>query len=189
MYLPDERQRVDKLLIRYKMAKSQYKEEKQALEREKLNFAHIEEAQKITQNVAQHIQQQAHSKIVGVVNRCLETIFGGDYGFRIDFERKRGRTEAKLLLLKDGNEIEDALNEDSGGVVEVAGFALRLACLLLAKPNLRKVLILDEPFKNVSLKNMESIKGLLEGLAEDFQVQFIIVTHLEMLQIGKVVKL
>jgi len=154
-------------------------------------LTYAEEAQRIVQQVAQEIQQQAHKRIAGVVSRCLETVFAGDdiYGFKIRFDRKRGRTEAALILTKNGNEVEDPLNADSGGVVDVAAFALRTACIVLSKPKLRRFLSLDEPFKFVSEEFRDNVRMLLEGLAKDFKFQYVMVTHEKAYQIGKVIEL
>jgi len=149
----------------------------------------IAKAQEITQAVAQKIQQQAHDRIVGVVCKCLEMVFGDVYQFNIHFERKRGRTEAKLVLMKDGHEIDDPMDEDSGGVVDVAAFALRLSCLVLAKPYLRRLIVLDEPFKFVSAEYRDNVRMMLEGLAKDFKIQFIMVTHDLSLRTGKIIEL
>lgn len=185
------RKRVDKVHIEYKLAKKTCADEQKALTTAEDQLTYIEESQELTQHVAQTIQQKAHDKIAGVVSKCLRTVFTGDdeYGFKIHFERKRGRTEAAMVLTKNGHEIKDPLNFDSGGVVDVAAFALRLSCLVLAKPRLRRVIILDEPFKFVSREFRENVRLLLEGLAEDFKVQFLMVTHIEELKTGKVIEL
>ena len=65
----------------------------------------------------------------------------------------------------------------------------RLAALILAKPKLRRTIILDEPFKFVSAEYLSNVKLLLEGLARDFKVQFIVVTHIKQLQIGKIIEI
>ncbi len=155
------------------------------------HLANTESAQVIAQHVAQTIQQQAHTRISKVVSRCLETVFDGEenYGFKIRFERKRGRTEAVLVLTEDGNEIDDIFHGQSGGIVDVASFALRLACILLAKPKLRKIVFLDEPFKFVSDKYLDNVRSMLDGLAKDFGFQFVMVTHITALQTGKVIAL
>lgn len=101
----------------------------------------------------------------------------------------RGRTQANLQLLKDGNVITDPANEDSGGVLDVAAFALRLSCLVMHKPVLQRVLILDEPFRFVSAKYRPRIKGLLIRLSKEFEVQIVQVTHQPEYMIGKVVEL
>ena len=190
MNLLQIREKVDELLGDKNTVEKQHQLERKNLIETEDHLSNAEEAQKICQYVAQTIQQKAHSQIAGVVSRCLETVFPYDgYGFRIRFERKRGRTEAKLLLLKDDHEIENPLDDDSGGVVDVAVLALRLSCIVLAKPSLRRFIVLDEPFKFVSEEYRENVKLLLEGLAKDFKVQFLLITHISELKIGKVIEL
>jgi ABC-type taurine transport system ATPase subunit len=117
-------------------------------------------------------------------------VFGPEYAFKIDFRKSRGRTEANLILLRNGHEIEDALNEDSGGVCDVASFGLRLSCLLLIKPKLRKILIMDEPFKNVHSEiYRERVREMIVQLSEKFKMQFIIVTGIDDFIVGDVVRL
>ena len=191
MNLITTRKKVNELLSNFQFAKQQFKQEKQNLIEAEDSYTYTEQAQQITQQIAQTIQQQAHNKIAGVVSRCLETVFDGEdvYGFKIHFERKRRKTEAKLILTKNEHEINNPLDADSGGVLDVAAFALRLASLILAKPKLRRIIILDEPFKFVSDDYLQNVKLLLEGLAKDFKVQLIMVTHIKQLQIGKVIEL
>ena len=177
-------------LSKLKSAKRDCKEEQQKLIKAEDLLTHIEEAQQIAQQVAEQIQERAHSQITGVVSRCLETVFEDeDYGFKINFERKRGRTEAVLVLTKDGHEVQDPLNADSGAVCEMAAFALRLSCLVLAKPKLRRLLVMDEPFKSMSSQYWENTRLLLSGLSKDFKIQIIMVTHNPKLQTGKVIEL
>ena len=189
MDLKKTRKKVDSLLSDLRSAKKQYKEEKEELKEAKKQLLRTEKEQVITQIVAQMVQQRAHKRIEGVVGKCLEAVFGDVYGFKINFKRKRGKTEAGLVLLKDGHEIEDPLNEDSGGVVDVAAFALRLSNIILNKPTLRKIIALDEPFRNLDIQNRTKIRMLLEELSKEFKVQLIIVTHELQFQVGKVIEL
>lgn len=191
MNLIETREKVNALLSDLKASERNCKDEREKLTGAEDRLTHIEEAQRITQQVSQEIQQQAHRQIAGVVSRCLETVFDADdvYGFKIRFERKRGRTEALLILTKNGYEVEDPLNADSGGVVDVAAFALRTACIVLAKPNLRRFLAMDEPFKFVSEEFRDNVRMLLEGLAKDFKFQYVMVTHINELKIGKIIEL
>lgn len=189
--LTEKRKHIDDLLSEHKTALTLRKNEKKNLIAGKNLLADTEEAQVIIQHIAQTIQQQAHHRITKVVSTCLETVFEGEdvYGFKIRFERKRGKTEAVLVLTKNNNEIDDPLEGDSGGVLDVAAFALRLSCIILAKPHLRKIVVLDEPFKFVSEKFLPNVRMMLEGLAEDFNFQFIMITHIKGLQTGKVIVL
>lgn len=146
------------------------------------------EVQKILQSLAATVQQQAHRRIASVVTRCLEAVFGEDaYEFKINFEEKRGKTEARLLFCRDGMELEP-LEGSGGGAVDVAAFALRLACLVLQRPACRRLLVLDEPFRFVSKSYRPRLKSLLLALANEFNVQFIMVTHIPDLMTGKVVE-
>jgi len=142
-----------------------------------------EEAVRLAQQVAQAIQQQAHDRIAEVVSRCLTAVFDEPYTFILQFERKRNRTEANMLFEREGMRV-DPMTASGGGVIDVASFALRLSCLVLSKPFLRRVMIMDEPFKFVSEEYRERVRLLLETLSEEMGIQFIMVTHIQELKAG-----
>lgn len=146
-------------------------------------------ARDVVQAVAQAVQQSAQAQIAAVVSRCLETVFDEPYTFQIRFEQKRGRTEAVLVFLRDGAELDDPLNEVGGGVVDVAAFALRLACVLMARPAARKLLCLDEPFRFLAKCYRPRVREMLGRLATDLEMQFLVVTHLDDLRMGTVMEL
>lgn len=147
----------------------------------------IVEAQSTAQGVAAEVQASAHDRIARVVSRCLAAVFDEPYEFRVTFDRKRGKTEARLGFVRDGVEM-DPLTAAGGGVVDVAAFALRLAALVLARPARRRLVVLDEPFKFVSAEYRGAVRGMLEMLAEDMDVQFVIVTHIDELKTGTVIE-
>lgn len=163
-------------------------EERTMLEQAERAVARAEEAQEIVQEVAAAVQERAHRQIASVVTKCLESVFDDPYRFSIEFEQKRGKTDAVLLFERDGAKI-DPLTASGGGVVDVAAFALRLASLLLSAPQRRRVLILDEPFRFVSRDLRDKVRQMLETLAEELEIQFVVVTHDPALVAGKVVEL
>ena len=189
MNLVKTRKKVDDLLTDLRAIKKVCKEEQRKLTEAVDYLTYIEEAQQTTQLVAKEIQQKAHRQIARVVTGCLQSIFGDEYAFKIDFQRERGRTSANLTLVKDGNEIRNPINSDSGGVLDIASFGLRLSCVILHKPKLRKLLVLDEPFKFLSVEFRSMVKEMLEKLAKDFGVQIIMVTHIPDLECGKIIRL
>ena len=181
---------IDMHKLDYSSTKIQLVNEKRRLKEAQAYLEAVEEARKICQDVAQTIQRQAHHQIEKIVSLCLQTIFGDDYSFGILFVKKRGRTEAQLNLKYKNNVIENPLEASSGGVLDLAGFGLRLACLMLEKPQYRKLLVLDEPFKNLhGLEYRERVRTLLEKLSKEFKVQIIIVTGIPDFEIGKVISL
>ena len=150
-------------------------------------------ARAIVQEISKAVQQQVHSKISGIVNKCLSSVFDDPYEFRITFDTKRGRTGATMEFVRDGIVLDDPLNQVGGGVIDVASLALRLACILLTKPRRRKLLVLDEPLKNVRGRdNRKKVKAMLEALTNELGVQVIINVDLDSypeFALGKIVEL
>jgi DNA repair exonuclease SbcCD ATPase subunit len=146
------------------------------------------EAQKLIQDVAQTVQQRAHEQIARIVTRCLQAVFGKTYEFKIVFEQKRGKTEAKMVLLRDGKE-RNPRRASGGSVADIASWALRLACMVFSRPRKRLLMVLDEPFKNLSRINRERVRTMLETISQEMGVQIIMVTHEDELIAGKVIKL
>lgn len=179
---------VDKKLASLDVARRRVKEEATALQVVEERLQVLQEAQAIAQAVAQQVQEQAHKKIASVVSRSLEAVFDKPYTFRIVFEQKRGRTEARLVFEREGLEV-DPMTASGGGMVDVAAFSLRLSCLMLSRPPLRRVLVMDEPFKCVHKSNLTRLRTLLGTLSKEMGVQFLMVTHLDELKTGNVIEL
>lgn len=183
-----ERQRVNRLLSQREHWQQRQREEQRQLVRARRRVVTLEKALQILQEAAQQVEQEVHSKIALVVTRCLETVFDdAAYEFQIHFEKKRGQTEARFVFLKDGNEVDP--RSECGGAIDVSAFALRLAAILLMKPPVRRLLVLDEPFRYLSRENQPRMGQLLEQLAEEMQVQVLLVTHSPALEVGQVVRL
>lgn len=166
----------------------QIEDERRALRDAKHERESAREAQKVIQTVAQAIQTEAHGQIAGIVTKCLRSVFDLPYKFEIEFARKRGRTEAILKFVRGETSI-DPMTAAGGGVIDVASFALRVACLILARPARRRVIIMDENFKFLSEEYRPRACKMLETLAEELGIQFIQVTHSPELQAGKVIEI
>lgn len=173
---------------RRRSASSAVRTERKAIESYRKAATAARKARDVLQAVAATVQSQAHRQLTAVVTKCLQTVFeGGGYSFKINFPRRRGKTDAEMVFVRNGVEI-DPTSSDSGGVTEVAAFALRLSCLLLARPARRRLLVLDEPFRAVSKEFVPAVKEMLETLAKDLDLQIILVTHNADLATGKVIE-
>jgi len=183
--------KVSRLIIEVETARAAYSQSKRDFNTTKDRLTAIETAQAIAQIVAQGIQEKAHAKISSVVTRCLSAVFENPYQFKILFEKRRGRTEAVLVFERNDHQITDPMNGSGGGCVDVAGFALRLSALMLQRPKLRRVLVMDEPFKSPSpAKNYrDRTKQLMETLSEEMGVQFVMVTNIMELATGDIIDL
>jgi ABC-type molybdenum transport system ATPase subunit/photorepair protein PhrA len=190
MNLDTLQQRVERVRNQYDLARATLKAERKSRAVLQQRLERIVEARRITLIVAQLLQERAHERISRVVTSCLQTVFPNmNCSFEMHFERKRHHTETKLVLLQDGNAITNPMEGESGGVLDVASFALQLTALLLSKPPLRRIMIMDEPFKNVAIEYRANVRQMLEKLAKEFKIQFIIVTHMDELMIGWQVRL
>ena len=177
---------VTKGLVELEHYRQQVLEEKELLKESRLSLSHCLEAQKVLQGVAQAVQQEAHKQIAQVVTKCLTAVFDEPYKFRIEFERKRGKTEARLIFDRDGAEI-DPLTGSGGGVVDIAAFALRIACVLLSQRQGRRLIVMDEAFRFLSVNYRAKARAMLKMLAQELDIQFVAVTHSPDLVTGKIV--
>jgi len=183
------RGRLNVLLAKHRSARDAVRNEKTALEVASKQVQNTEQAQQILQQIAQTLQNIAHQKISSVVSRCLEAVFPDEgISFHIEFEKKRGKTEAVLLFIKDGEPV-DPLSGSGGGCVDVAALALRLACLALAQPKARQLLVGDEMFKGVSPDYRPLVPVLLETLSKELNMQFLLTTNFPEYVVGKEVEL
>lgn len=139
-----------------------------------------EEARAFIQKVAAQTQEQIRFHITDLGSMALEAVFGPGIQLGLDFEEKRGKTEARLCFVR-GEERTDPLEADSGGASDIAAFALRCSLLMIQRPVPRKLLVLDEPFKNINDPTREMHQRAAEMVKEISQrlgIQFIIVTML-----------
>lgn len=185
--VPTWRASLNRFLNQRSMALETIRREKIKLQEAKEQVHHVQEAQDRLQRIAQGMQQSAHRAVSTVVSRCLSIVFEEPYEMRIEFDRKRGRTEAEFLYYRNHHKVDPRVT--SGGVMQVAALALRQANLLLAQPPARRLLVLDEPMLGVSAANRPRVAALFQMMAEKMGMQLLIATHDPSLMIGKVIEL
>lgn len=125
-------------------------------------------------SVAKETQKAISLNVSELVNLALNLCFPGEYRFKLEFVEARGKVEARCLFEHNGNDVS-IMDATGGGVVDVCAFALRLSCYVLT--NAADTIILDEPFRFVSVDLRPRVAGLVKELSEKLNVQFIIVTH------------
>lgn len=182
------RKKVDRILSDRRSIISSIKNEKEALEKAERDLGDSQQCQKILQSLAENIQRIVHQRISRVVSRCLAAVFDEPYLFKINFTQSRGKTDAKLCYERDGHEL-NPLTSSGGGTIDIAAFALRLACLCLARPHRRRVLVIDENFRNLSVEYHHLVPILLETLAKEMDLQIIQTTNVPEFACGNVIRL
>lgn len=145
-------------------------------------------ARTILQTAAENTQKVMEAQMSTLVTSALEGIFPDPYQFIVRFVQRRNKTECDLLFSKNGEEFKP-VESSGGGPLDIASFALRVAFWCIQSN--RSTIILDEPFKFLSVDLQPKAGELLKRLSEELGIQFIVITHLtELLPYGdKVIKI
>lgn len=143
----------------------------------KQNKSDAEEAQRIIQHVAQLTQQELEYHVSELVTLALSAVFPDPYRLKLEFELKRGQSEARLQFARGDLLLEDPTMEAGGGVVDVAAFALRVSLWSLAHPRTRNTIVLDEPLRFLSRDLQQAASAMIKELSSRLGVQFIIISH------------
>jgi len=132
-------------------------------------------ARAIVQKVAQATQKKLEYHVANIVTLAEAAVFPEPYEFGVEFVQRRNRTECDLFFIKGGERM-DPVSSSGGGALDVASFALRCAFWSLHKS--RPVIILDEPFRFVSVDLQERCGTMLKRISERLGLQVIMISHL-----------
>lgn len=181
------RQKLEATKRSYAVALSRLEDAKQR----SLKAAHVA---KLSRQEAR-LASQVHTLLIGLADKAKDTIrtrvedaiqyalasvFGDGVAFRFAVEVKRGVVcMTPLVGYKDesGNVEWMGLGDVGGGVLDIVSFAARVTLLRWHRPQLRQVLIADEPFKHVSNEYLPRVAKLVRHLADASGLQLILVSH------------
>jgi ABC-type arginine transport system ATPase subunit len=141
-----------------------------------IDLRNTEKAREIIRIVGLNTQQQLQYHISDIASLALESIFPNPYKLILKFIERRNKTECDIVFELDGEEYSP-LDDTGVGVVDVASFALRIACWSMMIGKINNTIILDEPFKHLSVNYQENASAMIKELSERLGIQFIIVTH------------
>jgi len=107
------------------------------------------------------------------VSYGLTKVFNKVYDFKIEYKT----SGTKFLLASEDTcgEYVSIMDAHGGGIVQVTAFILH--AYALSYSNADKILILDEPFNNVSKEYKEVLAVLISELTDKLGFQFIMVSH------------
>lgn len=173
----DYRQHLNSERGKQKLLSDQKKWHETMMDSTNAQIAFLTEARQTVNNVMLATQISLSSFIEEVVTLALKTVFGSEYGFKVQYEVKRNKSEAYLYISKN-NELFNAEDSCGGGIIDVASFGLRAALFALADPKPEPVLILDEPGKYISRGTCISQFGkMLKEVSDLLKIQIIMVSH------------
>jgi DNA repair exonuclease SbcCD ATPase subunit len=135
-----------------------------------------EQAKEIVREVGMKTQQQIQYHISDITSLALEAVFDDPYQLLLEFVQRRNKTECDIFFVRDDKKVEP-LTASGGGAVDVAAFALRIACWSLNRPHTRPTIILDEPMKWVSEYYKDKASEMIKQISLKLGIQIIMITH------------
>lgn len=151
-----------------------------ALAKEKRSIEILQKAKAVIIEVGENTQREIKEYIEETVTLALQSVYGDDYQFIVEFDyTKREQFEVSFYIDHLGIKLEPRKDTCGGGVIDVCSFALRMVCLTLETPDVEAVLILDEPFKNVSSKFIPLVGQMVVDISHLLNLQIIMVTHID----------
>ena len=118
------------------------------------------------------------SALAGVGGQGLSAVFGENIEVVIDSVIKRGVANLDMHLITEGLET-DIMGSKGGSVVNVFSSLLRFLFTLSNTPELRRILVLDEPFSMVSVEYRPALCDMLREMAGRLGFQLIFTSHEE----------
>lgn len=167
--------------------KAIYDDRMKVLVKEKSRLLHIEsnidlfsKTASFLNRFSSELREQISKEIENLVTRVLRKVLGTEkYSFKIQFQVKRGTTEAVFLLWDNENKHDiDIINSSGGGVADIISTILFFAFLQI-KNDGSDFLLFDEVGKNISADKREMFFGLLKELIDTYNKQIIYVSHQE----------
>jgi hypothetical protein len=164
----------------YKLALQAIRKNRIAIAKEKKHIEVLQKVKAVVIEVGRNTQNEIKTYIEETVTLALQSVFGDDISFLVEFNyTKREQFEVYFYIKHLGIIMEPRKDTCGGGVIDVCSFALRLICLTLENPDTETVLILDEPFKNVSAAFIPAVGQMIVDIGNLLNIQIIMVTHTE----------
>lgn len=144
-----------------------------------IEISATEEAKLIIQAVAKKTQDKLKAYIEEPVSLAMAAVFDDPYQLKLEMVERRGRTECDFKWVRQGQEYDDLLFSEGGGLVDVAAFGLQIAILGFMKHHARPLLILDEPLKWLKGGDLPERGALMiSAVAKELGITILMVSHI-----------
>ena len=120
-------------------------------------------------------QEYLSEYLTALVTDSIKVVFPDrNLIFKVEFSTARD-TQCNVSLEEDGKKLS-LFDSEGYGVLDIISIVLRAAYIVLDKSE--KIMILDEPFRNLSVDRHEAASKMLYDLSHRLKMQIIINTHL-----------
>ena len=111
-----------------------------------------------------------------IVSEGLSFVFGEELQVLIQPTTRADMSAVDFIMKRDGQE-EDIMEGQGGGYVNIIAFLLRVLLIVAARPLLRYVLILDEPFAHLSQEFRHPLAEMMAALIDRLGFQALMITQ------------
>jgi len=140
----------------------------------------LQETRDIFKKASIMTQNYLAKHLSSIVTKTLMTIFyEKNVHFFTEFVERRNTTECDMWIEEDGRKY-DLMGSRGYSMVDIISFSLLIAYILLHDSD--NVLIIDEPFRNLSSNKHEITSKMINEMSSELGIQFIISTHIEALK-------
>lgn len=123
------------------------------------------------------INENTKRKLESITNEALSLIFPDkEMRFMVNAKQTRVGIKYELAIETDGI-VTDLLDAKGGGVLDVIQLCLRIT-YLMRLGNVRKLLVLDEPLKNLDSERINLAVEWIYNISQMFGIQMVIITHI-----------
>jgi DNA repair exonuclease SbcCD ATPase subunit len=167
---------VDRLVGKKELLTNQLQETEARIEFNEKLLGRIIKLRVIIQEVGEKTLSNLAYHVSNLVSSALAVIpFPEPIEFEAEFVRARKGVECNLWFVRNGQR-SIPIDTSGGGALDIASFALRLTYWSLKKN--RSTIILDEPFKFVSVNLQPRCAEMVKELSEKLKLQIIMISHL-----------
>lgn len=167
-------------LVNYKKEELRIKREQ--LESKRKDIQSVEEKLASLKKIAGIFKKSAVSSqeylseyLTALVTDSIKVVFPDrDLIFKVEFSTARD-TQCNVSLEENGKKLS-LFDSEGYGVLDIISIVLRAAYIVLDKSE--KIMILDEPFRNLSVDRHEAASKMMYDLSHRLKMQIIINTHL-----------
>lgn len=175
MTMKNYRSIIDSRLEEYRVKKEQLESRKQELKEIEGKLASLKRVASIFKKSAVSSQSYLSDYLTALVSDSIKVVFPDrNLVFKVEFSTNRD-TQCNVSLEEDGKKLS-LFDSEGYGVLDIISIVLRAAYIILDKSE--KIMLLDEPFRNLSVDRHEAASKMLYDLSHRLKLQIIINTHL-----------
>lgn len=136
---------------------------------------------RIVSEIIDQMTTDVQKEFLGTIEKIISDGLSSVFETRIEFKispkvRNKVVTLDFTLLNEDGTET-DVVDSRGGGLISLAGVLMRLLMIRLMRPVVQQVAVLDEPLGQLSSGFQPAAMELLAKVAQDLDIQIIMVSH------------